>query len=165
MKFDGAVGARIDTLFGVALSGLGPEVSVALTKAVLARQPVETGRRIIITWPAKTIEGVLPLHGVTVEDADTGEQIVSGFKLTLGTDVGYTGSVIEADVTALVDEDGEILAAGAQPVVTEEYANHRAAAPQKFTDAYDEHEAAFKGELFRTRVYRFAVAEMRIQGP
>jgi hypothetical protein len=122
-------------------------------------------RRVIITWPAPTTAGVLPIYGVTLTDADSGEQIVSGLKLalTLGTDTSYDGNIIEAEVTALVDEDGHLLPAGKRPVITEEYAAHRAAAPEKFTDAYGEHEAAFKGQELRTGVFKFAVAEMRIQ--
>lgn len=132
-------GAKIDTLFGVDVSSLDPEASVVLTHAVLAREPIDTGRRIIITWPAKTTAGVLPIQGVTVEDADTGEQILTGVKLTLGTDTGYTGDIIEAEITALVGADGEILGPREQPVKNED------------------------GDWLNTKVFRFAVAEMRIQ--
>jgi hypothetical protein len=99
---------------------------------------METGERVIITWPRPHGGGVIPIHGVTLTKADTGEQILTGVKLalTLGTDTGYDGDIIEVEVTALVNEDGQILGSGKRPV---------------FAD----------GEV-RTGVFRFAVAEMRV---
>jgi hypothetical protein len=128
-------------------------------------RPVLDAGRVIITWPAATTAGVLPLWGVRLEDADSGEPLISGFKLVLGTDTGYEGNIIEAEVTALVDEDGQILAgSGIQPVPTEEYVRHHDAAIGLTGDArlLDEHNASFQGSKFRTGVFRYAVAEMRI---
>lgn len=103
-------------------------------------EPVETGRRVIITWPAPTTSGILPIYRVTLADADTGEQIITAVKLslTLGTDTGFEGDIIEAEVTALVNADGEPLRAGEQAVPTED------------------------GDWLNTKVFRFAVAEMRV---
>lgn len=137
-------GAKVTKLFGVDISGLDPETSIALTEAVLAQaaksKPIETGRRVIITWPAPTTSGVLPIYSVTLTDADSGEQILTGVKLslTLGTDTGFEGDIIEADVTALVDGDGQILGPREQPVKSEGC------------------------DWFKTGVFRFAVAEMRV---
>ena len=137
-------GAKVTELFGVDISGIDPETSVALTRAVLAHaekpEPVETGRRVIITWPAPTTSGVLPIYSVAVTDADSGERILPGVKLSLvlGTDTGYEGDIIEAEVTALVNADGKILGPRESPVKSED------------------------GEWLSTGVFRFAVAEMRI---
>lgn len=138
-------GARVTELFGVDISGIDPETSVALTKAVLAHaapltQVTDTGRRVIITWPAKTTSGVLPIFSTALEDADTGEKILTGVKLSLvlGTDTGFNGDIIQADITALVNADGEILGAGEQAVPNED------------------------GDWLNTKVFRFTVAEMRI---
>jgi hypothetical protein len=102
-------------------------------------RPTHDGR-VIITWPAKTTSGVLPIYAVTITDADTGEQIASGVKLSLvlGADTGYEGDIIEAEITALVNADGQILGSRESPVKSED------------------------GEWFSTGVFRFAVAEMRI---
>jgi hypothetical protein len=125
--------------------------------------PTHDGR-VIITWPAKTTSGVLPIYRVTLTDADTGEQIVSGLKLalTLGTDTGYDGDIIEAEVTALVDADGSLLPAGKQPVRVD-------AAPTDVAESFTSEEWAERERAtasapfdFRTGVFRFAVAEMRI---
>lgn len=125
-------------------------------------------RRVIITWPAPTTAGVLPTYGVTIEDAETAEQILSGLKLALvlGTDTGYEGDIIEVEVTALVDEDGHVLPGGKLPVTTEEYVRHHDAAIGLTSDArlLDEHNDAFQGPKYRTGVFRYAVAEMRIAG-
>lgn len=98
----------------------------------------DTGERVIITWPRSHGGGVLPIHGVTLTNADTGEQILTGVKLalTLGADTSYDGDIIEVEVTALVNDDGQILGSGDRAV---------------FAD----------GDV-RTGVFRFAVAEMRV---
>lgn len=137
-------GAKVTELLGVDISGIDPATSIALTEAVLAQaakaEPIETGRRVIITWPAPTTSGVLPIYSVTLSDADTGEQILTGVKLSLvlGTDTGFEGDIIEADITALVNADGQILGPREQPVKSED------------------------GDWFRTGVFRFAVAEMKV---
>lgn len=161
-------GAKVTELFGVDISGIDPAVSVALTEAVLAQaeksQPIETGRRVIITWPAPTTSGVLPIYSVTITDADSGEQILTGVKLSLvlGTDTGFEGDIIEADITALADEDGNLLGAGKQPVRAD--AVQRDVAESFTPEEWEERQRATAAApfAFRTGVFRFAVAEMKV---
>jgi hypothetical protein len=98
--------------------------------------------RLIITWPAASF-GVVNGWGVTLHDADTGEQIVTVTRLAivLGDDEGFGGGPVEAVLTALTDANGKLLPAGA-PVVPDE-----------------------TGEGFRTAVFRYAVSEMRVAEP
>lgn len=133
--------------------------------------PVDTGR-LIITWPAAGNSPALPNWGVTFHDADTGEQILTVLKLSLilGTDTGYEQGIIEADITALVDEDYNILAAG-QPVATDAYREHcdcikrhrlNGSLTDEETDRLDALDRKFPGPQFRTGVFRYVVAEMRV---
>lgn len=107
----------------------------------------EPAGRLVITWPAPKPTG-MGLHnwGVTISDADTGEPILTAFKLSivLGTDTAYKEAAIEADVTALVDENGNLL--GNEPGSIDRAARG---------DAPDEPE-------WRTKVFRYLVAEMRV---
>jgi len=130
----------------------------------MAIQPALAGR-LIITWPAAQPAGVLTNQLVRIEDADSGEPILTALKLALilGTDTGYLPGIIEAEITALTDEDGRIQAgSGVQPVPTEEYMRHRAAASGLTEPAREALEDAFTGPEMRTGVFRYAVAEMRI---
>lgn len=133
-------------------------------------EPVYAGR-VRITWPAASSTGVLPIQGVTVEVADSGKQILAGFKLALvlGTDTGYEGDVIYADVTVLVDEDGGIITGA--PVPTGAYQEHReyvraqrpdGALTDETAEYLDALERGFTGPKWRTAVRRYEVAEMRI---
>lgn len=114
----------------------------------MTTSPVLDGR-VIITWPAP-INGVVNNTLTTLTDADSGEDIVSAFKLSLvlGTDTGFEPGVIVAEIVALVDEHGKL---SRSPVATEEYATHRALTP----------DTPFEGQEIRTGIFRYAVAEMR----
>jgi hypothetical protein len=142
----------IDTLEGTMRAGLGDWIIrgvkgefypckpgiFASTYEPVADKPDIAGR-VIITWPAPTTAGVLNNTHVRLTDADTGEHIVSAFKLSLvlGTDEGYEPALIEADVTAIVDENGAIT--------------------NDANRAYDRE----TGRM-RTGVFRYLVAEMRV---
>lgn len=109
----------------------------------------EAAGRVTITWPAPkpgAAPGALSNWGVKVEDADTGEPILTAFKVSivLGTDTGYEDALIEADITALIDEDGNLLGNG----------------PRAFNHAARDDTA--DGPGFRTKVFRYLVAEMRV---
>jgi hypothetical protein len=122
--------------------------------------PEAVAGRIIITWPAPS-GPCLHNWAVTLHDADTGEQIVTAFKVSIvmGADASWDSGAIEADITALIDEDGNILGAGQPVVITDEFREHCARADR---DEGDEH---FEGERYRTGVFRFGVAEMRVADP
>lgn len=114
---------------------------------------------------------MLPIQGVTVEDADTGKQIVAAFKLVLGTDTGYEGDAIYADITVLVDEDGEIITGGPVPTdACREHSGHvRAQRPDgPLTDESAVHldalERGFNRAKWRTAVRRYVVTQMCV-GP
>lgn len=115
---------------------LGPQVESVTTRT-------EAAGRIIITWPSPAAAGVLSSWPVTIHDADTGEQILTAVKIAIvmGADDGYEGALIEADLTLLVDEDGNRIDGGTDSV-------NRAMGP----------------DGLRTGVFRFLVAEMRVAG-
>lgn len=148
---------------------IAPPWSDVLIEVDSQPEPEYDGGRVNITWPAADSGGALPIQGVTVEDADTGKQILAGFKLVLGTDAGYEGDAIYADITVLVDEDGAIITGA--PVPTDAYREHcehvRAQRPDgplteegaEYLDALDR---GFIGRQWRTAVRRYLVAEMRI---
>jgi hypothetical protein len=111
-------GAKITELYGVDITGIDPETSVALTRAVLAQDSqlakvTETGRRVIITWPKPGNAPVLANWSMRVHDADTGEDFVDGTSLSLTIRLGEPGSwkhqAIVADICRLTGPDGEPL--------------------------------------------------------
>lgn len=134
-------GAKLETLYGVDVSGIDPVLSVALTEAILAdaakSKPVETGRRVIITWPKAGHATVLANATMCVNDAETGEEFVDGTAMTmrLGEPGNWTHQVIEVDICRLTAPDGEPLGPG-RPVPVDD----------EITYAW----------------FRYAVAEMRI---
>jgi hypothetical protein len=103
-------------------------------------KPKELAGRVAITWPAAQGPAI-SARGVTLTDADTGKPIVSATKLALilGTETGFDG-IVEAEITALVDEDGNIT--------------------NDANRAYDR-----QADRLRTCVFRYAVAEMRVAEP
>lgn len=112
-------GAKVTELFGVDISEISAETSVALTQAVLAQgapltKAIETGRRVIITWPKPTTAGVLSNATMRVYDAETDEDFVDGTSLRLSIILGepgnWTHQVIAADICRLIGPDGEPLA-------------------------------------------------------
>lgn len=145
-----------------------PWVDVLIETGDDQSEPEYAGR-VRITWPAATSSGALPIQGVTVEDADTGKQILAGFKLVLGTDTGYEGDAIYADITVLVNEDGAIITGA--PVPTDAYREHcehvhtqRPGGPLADETAVylDALEHGYTGPKWRTAVRRYVVAEMRV---
>lgn len=144
--------------------GLPPGRAVIVPPTVESvTQRREAAGRVIITWPAPTPGvGILPNWGVSLHDADTGEPITAAFKLVLGTDTGYDSAPIEVEITALVDEDGEILASDKQPVrVGEPRRDQVHAFTAEQWAAIEARQENTPVEL-RTKVFRHAVAEMRV---
>jgi len=96
--------------------------------------------RVIITWPARKHEHTtLPVWGVSIHDADSGEQITTalGLRMVIGTKRGWDGP-IEVELEQLTNAGGKPLATGA-PIVPDE-----------------------AGDGYRTAVFRYVVAEMRV---
>lgn len=123
------VGAKVTELFGVDISGIDPETSAALTKAVLAQDPdvvhevVDTGRRVIITWPAASF-GVVPATLLRVTDAETSEDFLDGtsidLRITHGRPSGWEGGALTLEMTRLLGEDGEPLGTRRPRIVGDE---------------------------------------------
>lgn len=168
-------GAKLDTLYGVDVSRIDPETSVALTKAILAREPINTGRRVIITWNAQGRPNWLAIN-----DAETGELIpVCAMRVTGGSPTGWDPeSPLMVELTELVTEDGKPFRDGGDaPALTDEYREHLAnvaerRGPRRIADLTDEEarelddfEASFTGAEDVTVTRRYEVAEMRIAGP
>jgi hypothetical protein len=102
---------------------------------VNAVRDVEPAGRLIITWPEPHGGGLAP-HGVTLTDADTGEQITTATRMVVLTADASGGQPIAAELTMFCDEHGQPLTAGAPPLFDDE------------------------GRL-RTATFRWRVAEMR----
>jgi hypothetical protein len=122
--------------------------------------------RVIITWPAASPRsGALPALGISVTDADTGENILDAFALRLsmdlGTDQEWTGGPITVTLTRIVHPDGTPIGGGpgafTTDVLTDEYAEWQA---RHMADG--DPTALFPGQKFRTGEFRYLVAEMRV---
>lgn len=94
----------------------------------------EVAGRVAITWPAPTY-GALPGWGVSVHDADTGEQLSDVTAIRLLSHAG--DDLLTVDLQRLVDENDTPIQDG--------------------TPVPDE-----TGEALRTIVLHYAVAEMRV---
>lgn len=108
--------------------------------APVPRAPTEIPGRIAITWPAPYAEGAtLPAWRIQIHDLDTDRPILTatGLRIAIGGN-GWESGGIYADLTLLVDADG-------QPIANDGQAG--------FTD---------DGKSVRTGMFRYAVAEMRI---
>jgi hypothetical protein len=83
----------------------------------IARMPIETGRRVVITWPRAGHAAVLANATMRIRDAETGEEFVDGTALTmrLGEPGNWTHGPIAVDVCRLTGTDGEPL--GSRQVV------------------------------------------------
>lgn len=123
--------------------------------------------RVFITWPAATARPTaLSAWGCAFEDADTGEAIVDAVAMSmqLGSAEGFDSSAfIEVELTRLVDADGNTIGNGVGS------ANRLALTPEyeawnKLQDATGPL-AAFVGQKFRTKAFRYIVAEMRVAPP
>ena len=126
--------------------------------------------RIAITWPAAhNPPSVLGVWGITIEDLDSGEQLldVVGLRLELGAPEGWADKVIEATLTRLAAADGKPIGAGPgsanRLALTEEYAAYREQRGLNRTHPGDDFpEDEFEGQQYRTTELRYIVSEMRI---
>lgn len=103
-------------------------------------KPAEVTGRIAITWPAPRFKGMaLPAWKVQIHDLDTDRPILTatGMRIAIGGD-GWDSGGIYADLTLLVDDDGEPSPNDGKPTIDEDT------------------------KRVRTGVFRYAVAEMRI---
>lgn len=129
--------------------------------------------RIAITWPAaSTPPTALAELGIAIDDPDTGEQMldVVGLEMQLGTSTEWGRQLIEVALTRLVDTDGKPIGGGHDSAkrlaLTDEYtewlASHVHDGPEPVPLGPG---AVFPGQKFRTGVFRYVVAEMRIAQP
>ena len=101
-----------------------------------APEPEDFDGRVIITWPFKreAVDG-LRGWGITITDANSGEQINSVVRFALV--YAAAEDLIWTEAVALTDADGQLLRDGGQPVAGED------------------------GEA-KTALFRFLVTEMRV---
>lgn len=122
-----------------------PGRSLERLDAVRELFPPESAGRLIIEWPPPSPHGV-PLYTLRmrVYDYDTGAELtaVTGLRINLGG-ADWNSEPITADLTMLVNADGQPLAAG-EPVQ-----------PQRNDDGTP-------GTDVATGVFRYEVMEMRI---
>lgn len=128
--------------------------------------------RVVITWPSDAGRGAVAAWGITIEDADSGELILDAvsMRISVGTYLGWTDTVVGVELTRLVDAAGEPIgnAPGAAntAALTEEYAEYRR---QRGLDKPHRPEAfpsdEFTGQKLRTADFRYVVAEMRVGEP
>lgn len=120
--------------------------------------------RVIITWPVPS-GMVVPGWGLTVQDADTGEQLldVTALAIAHGAPEAWDSGPLCVTLTRFVNERGEPSGALSpnprrNPIVLP-------------TDAYREHvskeraakaDLPFEGPRFLTGEFRYLIAEMRI---
>lgn len=107
--------------------------------------------RVTITWP-KPNDVALLARGISVHDADTGEQLldVTALNLAHGTPTSWDSGPLHVTLTRLVDAEGQ---PSSKLVPTDEYWAWRSTAPTG---------ATFDGQEFRTADFTYLVAEMRI---
>lgn len=96
--------------------------------------------RVILTWPAARDGAPLPVHEVAIHDYDTGSELRDVLALRLIAGGPHWRGLVTVELAQLVGEDGQPL--GPRPVVSDE-------------DAAG----------YRTDVFRYAVAEMRVAAP
>lgn len=112
----------------------------------------ETVGRVIITWPAPAENGAVFGWGVTIHDADTGEQLTDATSLLTvahGSPGSWNSEPLQVTLTRLVDADGK---PSSKPVPTDEYKAWKRSSSL----------AEFMGQPFRVGTFRYLVAEMRV---
>lgn len=113
------------------------------------------GGAVILTWP-KPVGRTVPGWGLTVQDADTGEQIRDATAMTIahGDADNWDSGPVGIRLIRLVDEHGQPIGNGPGKVVpTDEYEAWLG------TAADGDH---FEGQRYRTRAFHYLIAEVRV---
>lgn len=142
-----------------------------------APQYGEHAGRVIITWPKASDPKAVLSNLVTIEDADSGEQMTGalGLRLTIGNEDGFTPGILTVELDEVIAENGEPgRGASWMPASTPESLKQSQRVKAflagrsvlDLTDAevdeLDAMQTAFTGPHFRTCTRMYLVAEMRI---